>query len=95
MHAKLAETPAPIQHLKHTDMSISPIKQYVDWILQGDETIPKRLVTMTAHRQEILEELAMRKESLRGVELKIARYQQYLEKRRMKDDKDSVSNWCE
>ncbi len=72
--AKLAETSAPIQHLKHTDMSISQIKQYVDWIMQGDETVPKRLAMLTTHRQEILEELAMRKESLRGVELKIARY---------------------
>ena len=61
-----------IQHLKNTDMTIGQIKQYVDWIVEGDATIPKRL--------------AMREASLDGVNFKIARYEKYVNEQREKEN---------
>ncbi|GKT04111.1 MerR family transcriptional regulator [Furfurilactobacillus sp. WILCCON 0119] len=70
---------ATITHLKNSDMSIQQIKQYVDWIMEGDVTIPKRLEMMKAHRKAIEQQIAAREASLDQVDYKIARYQKYVD----------------
>ncbi|MBP3966680.1 MerR family transcriptional regulator [Paenibacillus lignilyticus] len=60
--------------LKNTHMPISGIKQYMDWIIEGETTIPLRLEMMTKHKQAVLAEISLMTESLIGIDVKIARY---------------------
>lgn len=60
--------------LKNTHMSISEIKQYIDWIVEGDSTIEQRLEMMNKHKQDVLNEILLMTESLKGIEEKITRY---------------------
>ncbi|OAS16720.1 MerR family transcriptional regulator [Paenibacillus oryzisoli] len=60
--------------LKNTHMPISQIKQYIDWILQGDSTIERRLAMMKQHKQAVLAEISLMTESLQGIDFKINRY---------------------
>lgn len=60
--------------LKNTHMSISEIKQYIDWIIEGDSTIELRLEMMNKHKQDVLAEISLMNESLKGIEEKITRY---------------------
>ncbi|OBZ07779.1 MULTISPECIES: MerR family transcriptional regulator [Bacillales] len=60
--------------LKNTHMPISGIKQYMDWVIEGDRTIELRFEMMKNHKQTVLGELALITESLRGIDVKITRY---------------------
>lgn len=60
--------------LKHTHMSISGIKQYIDWVVEGEDTIELRLEMMKNHKQAVLDEISLMTESLKGIDLKITRY---------------------
>lgn len=60
--------------LKNTNMPIGGIKQYIDWITEGDDTIPLRLEMMLRHKQAVLDEIALMQESVQGIDVKIARY---------------------
>ncbi|GGH78019.1 DNA-binding transcriptional MerR regulator [Pullulanibacillus pueri] len=67
--------------LKSTHMPINHIKQYIDWVVEGDSTIDKRLDMMLAHKQEVLAELSLMKESLEGIDFKINRYTKQIQER--------------
>jgi len=60
--------------LKNTDMPISGIKQYIDWVVEGDNTIEQRLEMMKNHKQVVLSEISLMMESLKGIDFKIDRY---------------------
>ncbi|RNB91747.1 MerR family transcriptional regulator [Brevibacillus fluminis] len=60
--------------LKNTHMPISGIKQYIDWVVQGDNTIELRLEMMKNHKQAVLAEISLMTESLKGIDVKITRY---------------------
>ncbi|GLX69387.1 MerR family transcriptional regulator [Paenibacillus glycanilyticus] len=60
--------------LKNTNMPISDIQQYINWIVEGDSTIEKRLDMMLKHKQAVLDEIALMHHSLDGIEEKITRY---------------------
>ncbi|NRD77299.1 MerR family transcriptional regulator [Bacillus sp. BRMEA1] len=60
--------------LKNTHMPISGIKQYIDWVVEGDSTIEHRLEMMRNHKQAVLDEIVLMTESLKGIDLKINRY---------------------
>ncbi|MGO4107106.1 MerR family transcriptional regulator [Paenibacillus sp. YAF4_2] len=60
--------------LKNTHMSISEIKQYIDWIIEGDSTLEQRLEMMNKHKQDVLNEISLMTVSLKGIEEKITRY---------------------
>ncbi|TWD87880.1 DNA-binding transcriptional MerR regulator [Neobacillus bataviensis] len=60
--------------LKNTHMPISGIKQYIDWVVEGDNTIELRLEMMRNHKQTVLDEISLMTESLKGIDLKITRY---------------------
>ncbi|GAA4702894.1 MerR family transcriptional regulator [Brevibacillus fulvus] len=60
--------------LKHTHMPISSIKQYVDWVIEGENTLERRLEMMNRHKQAVLAEISVMTESLKGIEAKINRY---------------------
>ncbi|MFB9326643.1 MerR family transcriptional regulator [Paenibacillus aurantiacus] len=60
--------------LKNTHMPINHIKQYIDWVLEGDSTIALRLAMMQHHKQAVLAEISLMTESLTGIDYKINRY---------------------
>ncbi|WP_026695702.1 MerR family transcriptional regulator [Peribacillus kribbensis] len=60
--------------LKNTHMPISGIKQYIDWVVEGDKTIELRLEMMRNHKQSVLDEISLMTESIKGIDLKITRY---------------------
>lgn len=60
--------------LKSTHMPISGIKQYMDWVIEGDNTIEMRLEMMKNHKQGVLAEISLMTESLKGIQVKITRY---------------------
>ncbi|MWV46146.1 MerR family transcriptional regulator [Paenibacillus sp. HJL G12] len=60
--------------LKNTNMPIRGIKQYIDWVVEGDSTIGLRLEMMKNHKQTVLAEISLMTESLEGIDFKISRY---------------------
>ncbi|MFF2019487.1 MerR family transcriptional regulator [Paenibacillus sp. NPDC058177] len=60
--------------LKNTNMSISRIKQYIDWVVEGDATVELRLKMMRTHKQEVLTEISLMTEAIGGIDWKIDRY---------------------
>ncbi|MFP5112992.1 MerR family transcriptional regulator [Bacillaceae bacterium C204] len=60
--------------LKCTHMPINGIKQYIDWVVEGDITIELRLEMMKNHKQAVLAEISLMTESLKGIDVKIKRY---------------------
>jgi DNA-binding transcriptional MerR regulator len=60
--------------LKNTHMPISGIKQYIDWVVEGDNTIELRLEMLRNHKQGVLDEISLMTESLKRIDLKIKRY---------------------
>jgi DNA-binding transcriptional MerR regulator len=60
--------------LKNTHMPISGIKQYINWVVEGDNTIELRLEMMKNHKQAVLAEISLMTESLKGIDVKITRY---------------------
>ncbi|MGO4273192.1 MerR family transcriptional regulator [Paenibacillus sp. TAF58] len=66
-----------IIYLKNTHMPISVIKQYVDWVVEGDSTIELRLEMMKNHKQAVLAEISLMQEALKGIDVKITRYTKY------------------
>ncbi|WP_379128522.1 MerR family transcriptional regulator [Paenibacillus sp. sgz500958] len=67
--------------LKNTNMPISRIKQYIDWIVEGDETVALRLEMMRAHKQAVLAEISLMTESIEGIDWKINRYVKRMEEK--------------
>jgi DNA-binding transcriptional MerR regulator len=60
--------------LKNTHMPLNGIKQYIDWVVEGDNTIELRLELMMNHKQAVLAEISLMTESLKGIGVKITRY---------------------
>ncbi|MFC5450982.1 MerR family transcriptional regulator [Paenibacillus aestuarii] len=60
--------------LKNTQMPISDIKQYMDWVVEGESTTEQRLKMMLNHKQAVLDKISLMTESLEGIDVKITRY---------------------
>ncbi|MBP1964147.1 MerR family transcriptional regulator [Paenibacillus aceris] len=67
--------------LKNTHMPISGIKQYMDWVVEGENTIEHRHEMMMKHKQAVLAEIALMAEALKGIDVKIARYTNRIQER--------------
>ncbi|MEZ7792789.1 MerR family transcriptional regulator [Niallia circulans] len=48
--------------LKNTHISITRIKQYINWIIEGNSTIQLRLAMMENHKQDVIAEISLMKE---------------------------------
>ncbi|MBB2483266.1 MerR family transcriptional regulator [Bacillus sp. APMAM] len=68
--------------LKNTNMPISSIKQYIDWVVEGDSTIELRLEMMKNHKRAVLEEISLMMESVKGIDFKIERYTKQIQERK-------------
>ncbi|MFD0693474.1 MerR family transcriptional regulator [Paenibacillus sp. GCM10027628] len=69
-------------YLKNTHMPISSIKQYVDWVVEGDNTTELRLEMMKNHKQAVLAEISLMTESLNEIDVKITRYTKRIQERK-------------
>jgi DNA-binding transcriptional MerR regulator len=67
--------------LKNTHMPINDIKQYMDWIVEGDNT-QLRLEMMKNHKQAVLAEISLMTESIKGIDVKITRYTKRTQERK-------------
>jgi len=61
-------------YLKNTHMPIKNIKQYVDWVVEGEHTTQLRLEMMKNHKKAVLAEISLMKTALKEIDVKIARY---------------------
>lgn len=59
--------------LKNTHMPISSIRQYMEWIVEGEATLERRLDMMRKHKQRVLQEMTMLTENLPKIDEKIDR----------------------
>lgn len=60
--------------LKNTGMPIKQIRQYIEWCLQGDETLELRKQMLLDHRQEVLNQMESLKENLKTIDYKLEFY---------------------
>ncbi|KIL38424.1 MerR family transcriptional regulator [Gordoniibacillus kamchatkensis] len=75
-----------VLYLKNTHMPISHIKQYIEWVVEGDDTIELRLEMLKKHKQAVLAEIALMSGSLKGIDEKIARYIKRTQERKEKNN---------
>lgn len=60
--------------LKNTGMPIKQIKEYIEWCLDGDETLEIRKQMLLRHRQEVLRQIDELKHNLEKIDYKISHY---------------------
>lgn len=63
-----------IIYLKNTHMPVKGIKQYVNWVVEGDSTTERRLEMMKNHKQAVLAEISLMTVALNAIDVKITRY---------------------
>jgi DNA-binding transcriptional MerR regulator len=68
--------------LKSTHMPISGIKQYIDWVVEGNNTIALRFEMMKNHKEAVLDEISLMTKSLKGIDEKITRYTKRTQERK-------------
>ncbi|MCD7033608.1 MerR family transcriptional regulator [Metabacillus sp. GX 13764] len=66
--------------LKNTNMPISKIKQYIEWVVEGDSTIEQRLSMMEKHKKAVLAEISLMTVSIKRIDYKISRYLDAIQK---------------
>lgn len=59
-----------IECLKKTGMPIKEIKKFVDWCIEGDSTIEKRLELIDKQRNEVLNQMEQLKNTLKTLDYK-------------------------
>ncbi|KEK24077.1 MerR family transcriptional regulator [Bacillus gaemokensis] len=64
--------------LKNTGMTIQKIKQFIDWSMNGDDTIPQRLKMMKQQEINVLQQIRDTEENLKKIQQKIAKYEHEL-----------------
>lgn len=68
--------------LKNTQMSLSDIKQYIEWVVEGESTVERRLEMLVKHKQSVLDTISLMTESLDGIDYKISGYQKRIQERK-------------
>jgi DNA-binding transcriptional MerR regulator len=61
--------------LRSTAMPISRVRDYVNLVRKGEDSLPARLELLEAHREAVLAQLDEMNHSLAAIEFKIATYQ--------------------
>ncbi|MCM3192569.1 MerR family transcriptional regulator [Priestia megaterium] len=59
--------------LKNTGMPIRDIKQFVDWSMNGNDTIPQRLEMMQQQELKVIKQIRDTEENLKKIQGKISR----------------------
>lgn len=63
-----------IECLKGTGMSLKGVKQYIDWYIEGDSTLQKRLDMFKQQKIKLEEQMAQLQKHLEKIDFKIAFY---------------------
>ncbi|MEH7347770.1 MerR family transcriptional regulator [Gottfriedia acidiceleris] len=61
--------------LKNTGMPIKKIKQFVDWSMNGEETLQQRLGLMIQQEKNVLDQIKEMEENLKKIQQKISKYE--------------------
>ena len=67
-----------IDCLKATGMPIKDIRQFVDWVIQGDSTLDKRYAMFLERRKEAQQQMKELQKTLDTIEYKCAYYKKAL-----------------
>ena len=67
-----------VQCLRHCGMSIREIKQYMEYCLQGQDTIPERKEMLEQTRQQLTEKIKVLQDNLKYIESKQQYYDDVL-----------------
>ncbi|MGE7687371.1 MerR family transcriptional regulator [Peribacillus simplex] len=65
--------------LKNTGMPIKDIKQFVDWSMNGNDTIPQRLEMMKQQEINVIQQIRDTEENLRKIQQKISRLEREIQ----------------
>lgn len=65
-----------IECLKETGMPLKDIKQYIDWYLEGDTTLPQRLDMFRNQKTRVEAQIKQFQKHLEKIEFKIALYEE-------------------
>lgn len=65
--------------LKNTGMPIKDIKQFVDWSMNGNDTIPQRLEMIKQHEINVIQQIRDTEENLRKNQQKISRLEREIQ----------------
>lgn len=79
-----------VLNLKRTHMPLSSIRQYVAWVVEGEQTTQLRLRMMLKHRQAVLHEIEEMHEALDGINIKIERYEERVHSRKSKGNDSGI-----
>ena len=69
---------ALIECLKGTGMPLKDIKQYIDWFIEGDATLHKRLDMFVRQKQKLEEQMAQLQKHMEKINYKIAYYDEII-----------------
>ena len=61
--------------LKNTGMPLKEIKQFVEWSMNGEGTLPQRLDMMKQQEASVLKQIQDTEQHLKKIQEKIARYE--------------------
>ena len=64
-----------IECLKATGMPLKGIKQYIDWFIEGDSTLTKRLEMFEKQKQNLENQLSQIQNTMQMIDYKIRLYQ--------------------
>lgn len=65
--------------LKNTGMPIKDIKQFVEWSMNGNDTIPQRLEMIKLHEINVIQQIRDTEENLRKIQQKISRLEREIQ----------------
>ncbi|MBS4773661.1 MAG: MerR family transcriptional regulator [Proteobacteria bacterium] len=83
---------AMIECLKGTGMTLKDIKQYIDWFIEGDSTLEKRLDMFKRQKVRVAEQMAQLQQHMEKINYKIAYYSEAV-KRGSTDDVLEHNKW--
>ncbi len=64
-----------INCLKDTGMPIKKIKEFIDFCMQGDETLPQRLEIIRNHKKDVEAQMAQLTEHMETIDYKLRYYE--------------------
>ena len=68
-----------IECLKGTGMPLKGIKQYIDWFIEGDSTLPQRLEMFQKQKKNLEEQIALLQKHMAKIDYKIHLYAKAVE----------------
>lgn len=70
---------ATINCLKGSGVPVKKIKEFIDWCIEGDSTIEKRLGFLENHKKDVEKQMKILKEHMKLINYKIYYYKEFAE----------------